>query len=147
MQTLFVNDLQWLTAQEFVDAIAFSQVTPGPILVSATFIGYKLAGVGGAIVATVTMFTPSAMLIILVSKLHKLNQDNLLLRQALDGVKVVIIGMIAASAFKIITHAGYNIKAFALFVIVFAAVQFFKVSPFVAILFSALAGFLVEKVI
>jgi chromate transporter len=147
MQSLFVNDLKWLTSEEFVDAIAFSQLTPGPILVSATFIGYKMGGVAGAILATVSMFTPSAVLIILVSKIHHLHQDNIYVRHALEGIKVVIIGMIAASAFKIIANDVYNMKAMSLCLVMFIAIHFFKVSPFLIILFSALLGFLVEKVI
>jgi chromate transporter len=147
MQSLFVSDLAWLSPQEFVDAIAFSQITPGPILVSATFIGYKMGGILGAILATVSMFAPSAAVIILFSKLHALNKNNLLVSQALDGIKVVIIGMIAASAFKIIIHPVYNVKAITLFLIIFFVIRFFRVSPFVSILSAALIGLIIEKVI
>jgi chromate transporter len=147
MQSLFVNDLAWLSSQEFVDAIAFSQITPGPILVSATFIGYKLGGIGGATLATVSMFAPSATLIILVSKIHNLNKDNVIIRYALDGVKVVIIGMIAASTSKILAQTDYNIKAITVFLIMLITIQVFKVSPFLTILLAALFGFIIEVII
>jgi chromate transporter len=68
MQSLFVTELKWLTNQEFIDSIAFSQLTPGPILVSAFFTGYKLAGIAGALLATVAIFLPSALLMIMVHK-------------------------------------------------------------------------------
>jgi chromate transporter len=147
MQSLFVNDLVWLSSQEFVDAIAFSQITPGPILVSATFIGYKLGGIAGATLATVSMFAPSATLIILFSKIHKLNKDNVIMHYALEGVKVVVIGMIAASTFKILAQTDYNIKAIAIFIIMFITIQVFKVSPFLIILLAALFGFIIEVII
>jgi chromate transporter len=147
MQSMFVNDLAWLSPQEFVDAIAFSQITPGPILVSATFIGYKLGGITGAVLATISMFAPSAALIILVSKIHKLNKDNVIMRYALDGVKVIIIGMIAASTFRILAQTNYNIKAIAVFIIMLITIQVFKVSPFLTILLAALFGFIIEVII
>jgi chromate transporter len=147
MQSLFVNELAWLSPQEFVDAIAFSQITPGPILVTATFIGYKLGGVAGAILATVSMFAPSAALIILISKIHKLNKDHAIMRAALDGVKVVIIGMIAAATFKILAQTNYNIKAISVFIIMVFTIQLFKLSPFLTILLAALFGFIIEVII
>jgi len=102
MQTLFVKDMHWLTSQQFIDAIAFSQATPGPILVSATFIGYKLAGVLGAVVATVAMFAPSAILMIIVAKAFKKTKDHYMVKNMIAGVKVVVIGLIISSAIRIL---------------------------------------------
>ncbi len=62
-----VGKLQWLTASEFADAIALSQITPGPIATAAAFFGYRLAGIVGAAVATVAVFLPSYMLTVLAS--------------------------------------------------------------------------------
>ncbi|HEY4197551.1 MAG TPA: chromate efflux transporter, partial [Mucilaginibacter sp.] len=78
MQSLFVSELHWLTTQQFVDTIAFSQATPGPILVSSVFIGYKLAGIFGAVFASIAMFAPSAILMIMVSRVFKKNKDHTL---------------------------------------------------------------------
>ena len=56
LQELIVENLHWLTTKEFVDGIALGQVTPGPIMISAVFIGYKLSGVLDALVSTIAMF-------------------------------------------------------------------------------------------
>ena len=58
LQKDFVNQHHWITAQEFMDAVALGQLTPGPVSVTVTFVGYKVAGVWGALVATIAIFFP-----------------------------------------------------------------------------------------
>ena len=72
LHELFVENLNWLTSAEFADGIAIGQITPGPIFVTATFIGYKVAGVLGAFLATVAIFTPPAVLTVLLSRFVKI---------------------------------------------------------------------------
>lgn len=55
----FVNRLQWLSHSQFMDALAFGQLTPGPVVITVSFVGYKVAGIGGALVATTAVFLPS----------------------------------------------------------------------------------------
>ena len=64
IQEIVVDGHGWVTTQEFVDAIAMGQITPGPILVSAAFIGLKVAGFAGAVVATVGIYLPPALLMV-----------------------------------------------------------------------------------
>ncbi len=55
----FVQNLHWITHREFLEALALGQVTPGPVVITVTYIGYKVAGMAGAVVATVSIFLPS----------------------------------------------------------------------------------------
>ncbi len=147
MQSLFVNDLHWLTRQEFIDAIAFSQATPGPILVSATFIGYKLAGIIGAVIATAAMFAPSAILMIIVSTLFKKTKDHSLVKDMIAGVKVVVIGLIIASGVRILYQQPFSL-GIALVAVAALILSFkYKVSPVYLIIGSIAIGIITKLLI
>lgn len=146
MQTLFVKDMHWLTAQQFIDAIAFSQATPGPILVSATFIGYKLAGILGAVVATVAMFAPSAILMIIVAKAFKKTKDHYLVKNMIAGIKVVVIGLIISSAIRILLlqHLSLSIVLIAIVALILSFK--YKISPVYLIIASISIGVLTKYI-
>jgi len=147
MQTLFVTDLHWLTTQQFIDAIAFSQATPGPILVSATFIGYKLAGVTGAVIATVGMFTPSAILMIIVSKLFKKTKDHSFIKDMVTGIKVVVIGLIISSAIRILYQQPFSINIILIALVALMLSFKYKVSPVYLIIGSISIGIITKFLI
>ena len=140
MQTLFVTNMGWLTQQEFLDAIALSQSTPGPILVSATFIGYKMKGFVGAIVATIAIFAPSAILKVLVAKAYLQVKDHALAKNILSGVKAVVIGLIIGSAIKIGGQLSWNIPLAFITAVAFICSFRYKISPVYLILSAALCG-------
>jgi chromate transporter len=101
IQEIVVNGHGWVTHQEFVDAIAMGQITPGPILVSAAFIGLKVAGLAGAVVAIIGIYLPSALL--MVGSTHMLGRikGSLVIKAALRGVRPAVIGMIVAAAYSV----------------------------------------------
>lgn len=140
MQSLFVTELKWLTNQEFIDSIAFSQLTPGPILVSAFFTGYKLAGLVGAALATIAIFVPSSILMIIVSKIFKNNADSTVMKNALAGIKPVVVGMIIASAIKLFFSVHSTPINVALFVAAFILSFRFKFNPVYLIIISLIIG-------
>jgi chromate transporter len=91
----------WLSPQEFADATALGQITPGPVLITATFIGYRVAGVVGSLVATVAVFAPAfAMTIAAGSSLRRF-QANELVQAFLRGVTPAVVGLLAAAAWGI----------------------------------------------
>lgn len=96
-----VNNYGWLTKQEFVDAVTLSQVTPGPVVISATFIGYKACGIWGAIVATTSVILPSFIMICLATKAIRRFRANRTLANFLRGARVAVIGMIFEAAMSI----------------------------------------------
>jgi chromate transporter len=97
MQNTVVESTGWLTRQEFVDAIAMSQIMPGPIVLSTVFIGYKLAGLFGALAATIGIFLPPGIL--MIAGTHVLNRikQSALIKAVLRGIRPAIIGMIASA--------------------------------------------------
>jgi chromate transporter len=98
IQEIVVNHHKWVTSQEFVDAIAMGQITPGPILVSAAFIGLKVAGFAGAVAATLGIYLPPALL--MVTSTHALERikRSVAIQASLRGVRPAVIGMIFAAA-------------------------------------------------
>ncbi len=64
IQAEVVTRFGWLTTREFIDGIALGQVTPGPIVITATFVGYKMAGVVGAVLSTLAVFFPSFLVLV-----------------------------------------------------------------------------------
>jgi chromate transporter len=91
-----VERLGWLTDAQLIDAVAIGQVTPGPLFTTATFIGYVLAGVPGAVVATAAIFLPAFVIVALVGPWVGRIRDRPLTGALLDGVNAAAIGLMAA---------------------------------------------------
>lgn len=91
----FVTGLGWLTDKQLVDAIAIGQVTPGPVFTTATFIGYLLGGVPGALLATLGIFLPSFFFVAISSPIIPRLRNSPWFGAALDGVNVASLGLMA----------------------------------------------------
>lgn len=98
IQEVVVNHHKWVTSQEFVDAIAMGQITPGPIMVSAAFIGLKVAGYAGAVASTVGIYLPLALLMVISTHGLEHIKRSTVINAALRGVRPAVIGMIFAAA-------------------------------------------------
>lgn len=98
IQETVVQGHGWVTQQEFIDAVAMGQITPGPILVSAAFIGLKVAGLAGALAATVGIYLPSGLLMIGCTHMLDRIKRSRVIQAALRGVRPAVIGMIFAAA-------------------------------------------------
>lgn len=101
LQHAVVDTYGWVTAREFADAMALTQLTPGPVLIGAAFIGLKAGGLAGAFAATVGVFAPTALLTVACA--HKLQRwyASAAVRSALRGVRAAGAGMVIAAAFTI----------------------------------------------
>ena len=143
IQEIVVSEHKWVTSQEFIDGIALGQITPGPILVSAAFIGLKVAGLAGAVVATVAIFAPSAMLMVAATGAFERLQHSSDLPAALHGVRPAVIGMIFAAAVVVgrtSVPAWYSV---AIFAVALYALARFRVEAVWIIPAAGLAGMLI----
>ncbi len=91
-----VDRLGWMTDAQLLDAVAIGQVTPGPLFTTATFVGYVLAGIPGALVATIAIFLPAFILVALVGPLADRVRDRPLTAALLDGVNASALGLMGA---------------------------------------------------
>ena len=141
LHELFVENLGWLTSAEFADGIAIGQITPGPIFITATFIGYKVAGIMGALLATIAMFTPPMVLTVLLSRFVKTLNQSTLVKAAMKTVRAAVIGMIFASAVTIGQTISVSIVSVAIFLVAFYISFKYTISPVYLIIGSGVAGF------
>lgn len=142
LHELFVENLKWLTSPEFADGIAIGQITPGPIFITATFIGYKVAGITGALLATLAMFTPPAVLTVLLSRFVKILNRSSMVKAAIKGVRAAVIGMIFASAVTIGQTVTWSVIAVGIFLITFFISLKYTISPVYLIIGAGVAGFI-----
>jgi chromate transporter len=98
LEAAVVDDFQWMTRSEFIDGVALGEVTPGPVVITAAFVGYKVAGVLGALVATVAIFAPSFFFIMFASPFLLRLRQNPWVKSFLKGVMPAVLGAIAAAA-------------------------------------------------
>src|SRR5206468_3650372 len=96
-----VERLGWLTERQLLDAVAVGQVTPGPVFTTATFVGYLLAGVPGAAVATVAIFLPAFVLVAATARFVTPLRRSRLVASILDGVTAGSVALIAVVAWQL----------------------------------------------
>ncbi len=146
--------LGWVTPGEFIDMVAISQATPGPIGVNmATFAGFKVASYSGAVCATAGLAAPSLIIIVIIARFMKDYAHRPVVRLLLAALRPAAVGMIGAAAWFIFRGAlfgsdghpalaGLDWKAAALFAALGAAYSFKQTYPVAFIFLGGLAGLL-----
>ena len=93
-----VQQFGWLTERQFLDAIAVSMITPGPVVITVAFIGYLVAGLAGSLAAALGMFLPTYLAVVLAAPYYRRFAENLRVRAFVDGVTAAATGAIAGAA-------------------------------------------------
>lgn len=135
----------WMTQSELTDIIAISQMTPGPIGInSATYVGYVASGsIWGAITATFAITLPSFLMMITLSKFFLVMQKNSYMQYALQGLRPMVVGMIAAAAILLMNRENFiDYKSYILFGMAFIASFFFKIHPILIIIGAGILGYI-----
>jgi chromate transporter len=130
-----VDRFQWLSTKEFLDGIALGQVTPGPILITATFVGYKVADLLGAFMATLGVFFPSFFILVLLIPYHDRLRGVEKVRMMEQGVLGSFIGMICLVLYNFGRASLVDIPR-----IPMAAAAFFAIYKKVSLSYVLLAG-------
>jgi chromate transporter len=124
-----INIHHWLTLSVFRDGIALGQITPGPVLITSAFIGYKVYGFIGAVTATVAIFTPSLILLFLLynvhTKLTKLPVINVIMKGILAG----FIGLLVSTTIHFGVESLYDWKTWLVFSLSLIVLLKFKTDP------------------
>jgi chromate transporter len=135
-----VERLHWLTSAELVDAVAVGQVTPGPVFTTATFIGYLIRGVPGALVATLAIFLPAFVLSPIVYALLPRLRRSPWTKAFLDGVTVSGLGLMAGVTIQLARVVLIDGITVALAVVAFAILRRYQPNSAWLVLGGAIAG-------
>ena len=141
----FLYDLteqyDWFTAKELTDMIAVSQSTPGPVGINmATYAGYKAAGVWGSLLATLSLVTPSVIVVYLISKILTKWKDNPNVLRVLGGIRPAVLALILFAGWDIAKESIVNYQTAGLLALLVVAMRFYKKSAIFYIIISAVAG-------
>jgi chromate transporter len=140
IQDQVVGQYGWLTAREFIDGLALGQLTPGPVLMIAAYIGYKAAGPAGAAVAGGAAFLPS--FVIMLGVLPVLDRVRKLawVRAVMKGMAPAVIGVLAVSLFRLAPAALSDPLAVAILSLTLLALVIFRIGAFKLMLAGAIVG-------
>jgi chromate transporter len=140
LHRLMVDHYHWLSLHEFLDGVALSQLTPGPLAMLATFAGFRAGGFWGGLVATVCIFLPCTVLMLAITSRYEKFRNMELLRSTLDGILPAVVGLVAAAAWNLGTTSLSGLRDFILLAAGFLILQFTRTSPMFVILGAGAIG-------
>lgn len=153
---LIVQELGWMTPQQFIDVLTISEMTPGPIAINAaTFVGNQLLGVPGGIVATLGIVLPSMIIVILLAYFFFKFQEVNLVQDVVASMSPAVVALIASAGLTIILTAffgttsfpvvlaDFNVISFIIFVISLGLLRKYEINPIRIIIGSGIAGFII----
>src|SRR5204863_2020221 len=135
-----VHDHHWLTDGQFLDAVAMGLITPGPVVITATFIGYLAAGWPGAVVATVAIFTPIYLGVVVPGRWFIRHRDNAQLKAFVRGATAAAAGAIGGATVVLSKGAIVDWKTALIAAAALAFVLRFKNKEPVLVALAAAAG-------
>ncbi|MCL4503642.1 MAG: chromate transporter [Deltaproteobacteria bacterium] len=140
LQQEFVSHYHWLTNKEFVDAIAIGQVTPGPLTVMNAFMGFKIGGLAGALVAMAASYLPCIIIVTIVTKYYLRYKELWLVKASFAGIKPAVIGLLAAVLLFLSNGSVINPVTKGIAVASFALLTFTKLDPSFIIIGAGILG-------
>jgi len=135
-----VSQFHWLTPQEFIDGLALGQFTPGPILMVAAYVGYKVAGVAGAVVGSAAAFLPSFVMMLAILPTLDRVRKLVWTRAALRGIAPAVIGILAVSLMRLAPYALPDLFAIATLVATVVVLMVWRVATLKLMLLGAVLG-------
>lgn len=145
IQKEIVEEKKWATEEEVLDYYAVGQCTPGIIAVNtATFIGYKVHGIIGAIVATLGVVFPSLIIITIIAALLKNFANYSIVQHAFSGIRVVVIALIVSAILKLAKTSIKNSTTLIIAIIAFILVAFVNLSPIYIVVAAACIGLILK---
>ncbi len=144
----------WMTYAEFADIVTIDELTPGPVAVNAaTFVGTKMAGLPGAIAATIGAILPSCIIALILVKLYYRYRDMSIMNGALKGLKSMVVALIAVTTISILMNALFtaeiisfsslDVVSVILFIVSMILLRKYKMNPLIVMAICGVVGLIV----
>lgn len=143
LEVEIVDTRHWLTPQAFADGMTFGQITPGPVLITATFIGWKVAGLAGAVAATIAAFLPAFVMTVIAGTWLDHFRANHQVQAFLAGVAPAVVGMIAAAGVSLARTGLHSTLSYGVAALAFLLLLRVRVNPVLIILGCGLLQLLI----
>lgn len=142
-----VEKKKWATEDEIMDYYAIGQCTPGIIAVNtATFVGYKVKGIAGGIIATLGVVSPSLIIITIIAAFLTNFQDIVVVQQALSGIRISVCILMSVSIYKLAKKSVTNIFGITLCVLAFVMSYFTSVSTVLLVVVAGICGIIKGRI-
>ena len=139
-----VDQYHWLTMQQFLDSVAVGMISPGPVVITATFVGYLLAGFTGALAATAGIFAPPVLFVLIATPILRRYRDSRLVRGFIRGVGSAVVGVLVATTWLIARSAVVDVVTLIIAVAALIVVVFTKTPEPAVIATAGLIGLIVS---
>ena len=133
----------WLTPNEYLDGVALGQMTPGPVAITATFVGFKVMGIPGAIIATISIFLPSFLMLMLLIKIYSKIRNNKYVISFIGGVKAAVVAILLSTGIFFIAMNWLDITYGIFGLGALVILLFLRIEPIFLILAGALFSLIV----
>ena len=140
-----VGRFHWLTERQFVDAVAVAMITPGPVVITAGFIGYLVAGATGAAVAAIAVFVPPYLIVIVGAPYYRRFAQNLQVKAFVQGVTAAAVGAIAGAGLILGKRSLVDVPTILIAVATYGLLQFKRIPEPLLILVAGVVGLLLFK--
>jgi chromate transporter len=140
LQREFVEHYHWLTNKEFLDAIAIGQVTPGPLTVMNAFMGFKVGGLAGALIAMAASYLPCIIIVSIVTNYYLRYKESWLVKASFAGIKPAVVGLLAAVLFFLSNGSITGPFTKGIATVSFALLTFTKLDPSFIIIGAGIFG-------
>jgi chromate transporter len=143
IQHQVVDVHSWLSVKDFIAGIALGQVTPGPVFITATFIGYHVAGLAGAVFATLAIFTPSLVAMLFLADIHGRIQNLKIVKVIIKGILSGFIGLLLAISLQFALNSLFNWQTWIIFLMAVGWLMILKKNSLWAILGTIVLSLLI----
>lgn len=146
VQDEIVNKRNWINEDEFLDAMAIAQGAPGPMAVNVSiYVGYRVKGPIGAVVAVLGSILPSFLIILIIAKFLYQYRNNPILDKVFLGIKPAIVALIVSAVYTLGKNARFGIKRILISVATVILIGFLHVNPIYLILAGGLGSVIINK--